>query len=166
VLDALAEVPPVPGRFETIRFEDGRTVVVDYAHTPDALDTILRAVRDVMPADAALWCVFGCGGDRDTSKRGRMGRIAEQRADRVVVTSDNPRTEDPEAILDDIRAGVRGPEALHWIVGRETAIATAAEAAAPGDVVVIAGKGHERYQVIGTEKHPFDDRDIARTYFG
>jgi len=166
VLDALAEVPPVPGRFETMRFGDDRTVVVDYAHTPDALDTILRAVREGMPADAALWCVFGCGGDRDPSKRGRMGRIAEQRADAVIVTSDNPRTEDPAAILEDIRDGVHRPEAMQWIVDREDAIAAAAEAAAPGDVVVIAGRGHERYQVIGTENHPFDDRDIARTYFG
>jgi len=165
VLEALAEAPPVPGRFETMRFEDGRTVVVDYAHTPDALDTILQAVREVIPADAALWCVFGCGGDRDPSKRGRMGRIAEQRADDVIVTSDNPRTEDPEAILDDIRTGVHRPDALHWMVEREAAIATAAEKAAPGDVVVIAGRGHERYQIIGTEKRPFDDREVARKYF-
>ena len=165
VLDALAEAPPVPGRFETIHFEGDRTVVVDYAHTPDALDNILGAVREVMPADAALWCVFGCGGDRDTSKRGRMGRIAEQRADRVIATSDNPRTEAPEAILRDIRDGVHRPDAMHWIVNREEAIAMAAEEAAPGDVVVIAGKGHETYQVIGTEKHPFDDRELARKYF-
>jgi len=165
VLDALAEAPPVPGRVETMHFADGRTVVVDYAHTPDALDTVLRAVRDAMPDDAALWCVFGCGGDRDPSKRGEMGRIAEQRADRVIVTSDNPRTEAPQAILDDIRRGVRRPDAMHWIVDREAAIATAAEEAAPGDVVVIAGKGHETYQVVGTEKHPFDDRERARAYF-
>jgi len=165
VLDGLAGAPPVPGRFETMHFEDDRTVVVDYAHTPDALDNILRAVREVMPADAALWCVFGCGGDRDTTKRGRMGGIAEQRADRVIVTSDNPRTEAPEAILRDIRDGVHRPDAMRWIVHREDAIATAAEEAAPGDVVVIAGKGHETYQVIGTEKHPFDDRERARAYF-
>jgi len=166
VLDALAEAPPVPGRFETMRFGDDRTVVVDYAHTPDALDTILRAVREAMPADAALWCIFGCGGDRDASKRGPMGGIAEQCADRVIATSDNPRTETPAAILDDIRDGVRRPDAMHWIVDREDAIATAAEEAAPGDVVVIAGKGHETDQVIGTEKHPFDDRKIAQKYFG
>jgi UDP-N-acetylmuramoyl-L-alanyl-D-glutamate--2,6-diaminopimelate ligase len=166
VLDALAGAPPVPGRFEPLRVGDGRTVVVDYAHTPDALDNILRAVRDTMPEDATLWCVFGCGGDRDPTKRPAMGRIAEQRADRVIATSDNPRTEDPAAILDDIREGVRRPDATRWIVDREAAIAAAAEASAPGDVVVIAGKGHETDQVIGTEKHPFDDREIARTHFG
>ena len=166
VLDALAATPPVPGRFEPLRFPDGRTVVVDYAHTPDALDTILEAVRDTMPEDATLWCVFGCGGDRDATKRPAMGRIAEQRADRVLATSDNPRTEDPEAILDAIREGVQRPDAMQWIVDREAAIAAAAEASAPGDVVVIAGKGHETDQVIGTEKHPFDDRKIARTHFG
>jgi UDP-N-acetylmuramoyl-L-alanyl-D-glutamate--2,6-diaminopimelate ligase len=166
VLDALAETPPVPGRFEPLRVEDGRTVVVDYAHTPDALDNILRAVRDVMPPDAVLWCVFGCGGDRDATKRPAMGGIAERRADRVVATSDNPRTEDPAAILDDIREGVRRPDEMQWIADREAAIAAAAEASAPGDVVVIAGKGHETYQVIGTEQRPFDDRKIAQKYFG
>jgi UDP-N-acetylmuramoyl-L-alanyl-D-glutamate--2,6-diaminopimelate ligase len=95
-----------------------------------------------------------------------MGSIAEQRADRVIVTSDNPRTEDPESILNDIRRGVSRPNEMHWIVDREAAIRTAAEAAGPDDVVVIAGKGHETEQVIGTETHPFDDRDIARKHFG
>jgi UDP-N-acetylmuramoyl-L-alanyl-D-glutamate--2,6-diaminopimelate ligase len=166
VLDALADAPPVPGRFEQLTFDGGPTVVVDYAHTPDALDTVLRAVRETAPADATLWCVFGCGGDRDPSKRGTMGRIAEQRADRVVVTSDNPRTEEPEAIMNDIRRGVSRPDAMQWIVDREAAIRTAAEGAGPGDVVVIAGKGHESYQTIGTEKRPFDDRDMARKHFG
>lgn len=165
VLDALADAQPVPGRFERLSFQDGRTVIVDYAHTPDALDTVLSAVRETMPQDATLWCVFGCGGDRDTTKRGTMGRIAEQAADRVIVTSDNPRTEDPEAIMNDIRRGVSQPETVEWIVDREDAIRRAAEASAPPDVVVIAGKGHETYQTIGTEKRPFDDREAARRYF-
>jgi UDP-N-acetylmuramoyl-L-alanyl-D-glutamate--2,6-diaminopimelate ligase len=165
VLDALAGAPPVPGRFETLRFEHGPTVVVDYAHTPDALETILEAVRHTMPADATLWCVFGCGGNRDTTKRRTMGSIAEQLADRVIVTSDNPRTEEPEAILNDIRRGVSRPNEVQWIVDRETAIEAAAEQAGPGDVVLIAGKGHEAYQIIGDEKRPFDDREIARKYF-
>jgi UDP-N-acetylmuramoyl-L-alanyl-D-glutamate--2,6-diaminopimelate ligase len=95
-----------------------------------------------------------------------MGSIAEQRADRVIVTSDNPRTEEPEAIMNDVRRGVSHPGDVQWIVDREEAIRAAAEGAAPDDVVVIAGKGHESYQVIGTEKHPFDDREIARKYFG
>ncbi|MFP4227670.1 MAG: UDP-N-acetylmuramoyl-L-alanyl-D-glutamate--2,6-diaminopimelate ligase [Salinivenus sp.] len=165
VLDALAEAPPVPGRFEPLRAGEGPTVVIDYAHTPDALENILRSVRAAAPDEATLWCVFGCGGDRDRGKRPEMGRIAERLADRVVVTSDNPRTEAPEAILDDIRAGVERPEALQWIVDREAAIRTAAERASSSDVVVIAGKGHETTQTIGTEKRPFDDREIARKYF-
>ena len=166
VLDALAAAPPVPGRFEQLTFEDGPTVVVDYAHTPDALENVLRAVRDTAPADATLWCVFGCGGDRDNAKRGTMGSIAEQLADRVIVTSDNPRTEEPAAIMEDIRRGVSRPDEMKWILDREAAIQAAAEAAQPGDIVVIAGKGHEPYQTIGTEKRPFDDRDMARKYFG
>jgi len=166
VLDALAAAPPVPGRFEPLRFEDGPTVIVDYAHTPDALRSILRTVRDTAPDDATLWCVFGCGGDRDASKRPRMGRIAEQEADRVIVTSDNPRTEAPEAILEDIRDGVERPGDMHWSVDREAAIRTAAEDARPSDIVVIAGKGHETTQTIGTDTRPFDDRDMARKYFG
>jgi UDP-N-acetylmuramoyl-L-alanyl-D-glutamate--2,6-diaminopimelate ligase len=166
VLDALADAPPVPGRFEPLRFGDGTTVIVDYAHTPDALKNILRAVRDTMPEGATLWCVFGCGGDRDPSKRATMGRIAEQHADRAIVTSDNPRTEEPVTILNDIRDGVQRPDAMRWIVDREEAIQAAADAAAPGDVVVIAGKGHETTQTIGTDTRPFDDREIARQYFG
>ena len=163
--EALAEAPPVPGRFETLRFEEGPTVVVDYAHTPDALENILRAVRETMDAAATLWCVFGCGGNRDTTKRRTMGSIAEQLADRVIVTSDNPRTEEPDTILNDIRRGVSRPADMQWIVDREAAIRAAAEHAAPSDIVLIAGKGHEAYQVIGNEKRPFDDRDIARKYF-
>jgi len=166
VLDALAGAPPVPGRFERMEVEGGPTVIVDYAHTPDALDRLLQTVRSMVPPGTTLWCVFGCGGDRDATKRRTMGSIAEQRADRVVVTSDNPRTEEPESILNDIRRGVSRPAEMHWIVDRETAIRTAAEGAGPDDVVVIAGKGHESYQVIGTEKRPFDDRTIARQYFG
>jgi UDP-N-acetylmuramoyl-L-alanyl-D-glutamate--2,6-diaminopimelate ligase len=156
----------VPGRFEQLSFDDGPTVIVDYAHTPDALEHVLAAVRQVVPPYTALWCVFGCGGDRDATKRRTMGSIAEQRADRVIVTSDNPRTEAPEDILNDIRRGVSRPSEMHWIVDREAAIRTAAAEAGPDDVVIIAGKGHETEQVIGTETHPFDDRDIARKHFG
>lgn len=166
VLDALETASPAPGRFEQLLSEDGPTVIVDYAHTPDALDRVLQTAREMKPAGTTLRCVFGCGGDRDPSKRRTMGRIAEQRADRVIVTSDNPRTEEPESILNDIRRGVSRPAEMHWVVDREAAIRTAAEEAGPDDVVVIAGKGHESYQIIGTEKRPFDDRDIARQYFG
>ena len=165
VLDALSDTPPVPGRFEQLRGEDGRTIIVDYAHTPDALENILDAVRETAPSGARLWCVFGCGGDRDPTKRPTMGRVAEQRADRVIVTSDNPRTEDPEAIMNDIRRGVSRPDDMDWVVDREAAIQLASEKSGPGDVVIIAGKGHEPYQTIGTEKRPFDDRDMTRRYF-
>ena len=166
VLDVLTDAPPVPGRFEPLRFADGTTVIVDYAHTPDALKNILQAVRATMPEGATLWCVFGCGGDRDPSKRATMGRIAERLADRAIVTSDNPRTEAPVAILNDIRDGVQRPDAMRWIVDREEAIQAAADEVAPGDVVVIAGKGHETTQTIGTDTRPFDDREMARRYFG
>ncbi|GIV60099.1 MAG: UDP-N-acetylmuramoyl-L-alanyl-D-glutamate--2,6-diaminopimelate ligase [Rhodothermaceae bacterium] len=165
VLDALATAPPVPGRFEQLRFADGTTVIVDYAHTPDALENVLKTIRVTKSPAATLWCVFGCGGDRDPDKRRLMGAIAERYADRVIVTSDNPRTEDPEKILNDIRRGMDRPTEALWIVDRREAIRQAAARAAPGDVVLIAGKGHETYQIIGTEKLPFDDREEARRSF-
>lgn len=165
VIDALAEAPPVPGRFEQLHFE-GAAVVVDYAHTPDALENVLRTLADLKPPQAVLWCVFGCGGDRDRSKRGPMGRIAERHADRVIVTSDNPRIEKPEAILADIRRGMQRPAEALFITDRRAAIHEAARRARRGDVVLIAGKGHETYQIIGTTRRPFDDREVARRFFG
>jgi UDP-N-acetylmuramoyl-L-alanyl-D-glutamate--2,6-diaminopimelate ligase len=157
-LDALTEVEGVPGRFQTVRSDDGVLGVVDYAHTPDALDNVLATAREIVPEGNALWAVFGCGGDRDRTKRPEMGRIASARADRVIVTSDNPRTEDPAAILDDIRAGLADTPGVTEIVDRAEAIAHAATHARPGDVIVVAGKGHEDYQIVGTEKRDFDDR--------
>jgi len=165
VMQALEVAPPVPGRFEQLTFDDGTTVIVDYAHTPDALENMLKAIRTTKKPDAALWCVFGCGGDRDASKRRVMGSIAERHADHVIVTSDNPRTEEPAAIMNDIRRGMNRPNDADWVVDRDAAIRAAAMQAAPGDVVLIAGKGHEPYQVIGTERRPFDDRKKARRYF-
>lgn len=166
ILDALAGAPPVPGRFERIAVSRRRHVIVDYAHTPDALENVLRTLRETKPEASSVWCVFGCGGDRDATKRPIMGRIAEQWADRVIVTSDNPRTEDPLAIMENIREGFHDPERAHWIADRRQAIRHAAERSDPGDIVLIAGKGHEPYQVIGTTKRPFDDRDEARAAFG
>ena len=165
VLDVLCQAPPVPGRFDQISFDDGTTVVVDYAHTPDALENILRAVRETAHDGASLWCLFGCGGDRDASKRRTMGSLAETLADRVIVTSDNPRTEDPGSIMNDIRRGMSRPGGAEWIADRDAAIRFAADHAAPGDIVLIAGKGHETYQVVGSTRHAFDDREKARTYF-
>ncbi len=167
VLDALADAPGVPGRFETVR-GGGVLGVVDYAHTPDALDNVLATAREIVPAGNALWVVFGAGGDRDAGKRPEMAAVAEQRADRVVLTSDNPRTEDPEAILDDVAAGLAGrpgadPNASATrIASRAEAIGWAAEHAASGDVVVVAGKGHETYQIVGDERRDFDDRAVLR----
>lgn len=165
LLDVLAAAPPVPGRFELIRGSKHRYVIVDYAHTPDALENVLTTIRETMPAGSELWCIFGCGGDRDKGKRPIMGRIAEQRSDRLIVTSDNPRTEDPELILKDIEAGIASPQKALWITDRRTAIYEAAARSSPGDVVLIAGKGHETYQVLGTEIISFDDREEARSAF-
>ncbi len=166
IVPALQAAPPVPGRFEQFVTPDGKSIIVDYAHTPDALENVLRTARETMPADGRLWVLFGCGGERDTTKRRLMGSIAERYADRVVVTSDNPRREDPEAILSEIRRGMDAPARAAWIVGRREALAFAADHVAPRDVLVVAGKGHEDYQVVGTEKVPFDDRALVRTLFG
>lgn len=166
VLDALATAPPIPGRFEQFAFEDGTTVVVDYAHTPDALENVLQTIRRTKPPAAALWCLFGCGGDRDATKRPFMGAVAEAYADHVIVTADNTRTESLARIMDDIRAGMRRPETARWIEDRHEAIEAAARHAAPGDVVLVAGKGHEAYQVIGTQKTDFDDREEVKKRFG
>ncbi len=165
IVGALAVAPPVPGRFEQLNTAGGGLVIVDYAHTPDALRNVLTTARPIVPPDARLICVFGCGGNRDADKRPRMGRIAEDLADVVIATSDNPRTEDPEQILNDVRAGLEEPGRAFWIADRRRAIEKAAEIATARDVVVLAGKGHETYQVIGTEKVPFDDRELARELF-
>ncbi|WP_265584075.1 glutamate ligase domain-containing protein [Chitinimonas koreensis] len=143
-------------------------VVVDYAHTPDALEKALATLREVMPSRRRLYCVFGCGGDRDRGKRPVMGRIACELADTVIVTSDNPRTEDPKLIIRDILDGVDGADAEIPQRGdfsvqsdRAAAIRAAIELAGPGDVVLIAGKGHEEYQDANGVKAPFSDEQQA-----
>jgi len=148
----------VPGRFEAVDEGQPFTVLVDYAHTPDSLENVLRAARDL--AEARLICVFGCGGDRDRGKRPLMGRIASELADVAIVTSDNPRSEEPGVIIEEIVAGM-GPGALVE-PDRRAAIAQAIDLAGPGDVVVIAGKGHEQGQEFRDRKVPFDDREVAR----
>jgi UDP-N-acetylmuramoyl-L-alanyl-D-glutamate--2,6-diaminopimelate ligase len=156
---ALAHADRVPGRFEPVDEGQDFTVLVDYAHTPEALDNVLRAAREL--ARGRVHVVFGAGGDRDRSKRPLMGEVAQALADVVVVTSDNPRSEDPEAIVDEVLAGA-GTDALRE-VDRRRAIALAIESAAEGDVVVIAGKGHEQGQEFeGGRKEPFDDVTVAR----
>ena len=157
--DALATAPRVPGRFEPVDEGQDFAVLVDYAHTPDSLDNVLRAARAVTAG--RLHVVFGAGGDRDRGKRPLMGRVARELADRVIVTSDNPRSEEPEAILADILEGT-GPDVEHEL-DRRAAIVRALETAGTGDVVVVAGKGHEQGQeVAGGRKEPFDDREVVR----
>jgi UDP-N-acetylmuramyl-tripeptide synthetase len=138
------------------------TVLVDYAHKPDALEKALSAARRI--TRARLLCVFGCGGDRDRGKRPIMGGLAESGADFTFVTSDNPRTEDPSRIIGEIVSGMQDKKRYEVIEDREKAIAAAIGMAADGDTVLIAGKGHEDYQIVGTKKHPFDDRETARKY--
>jgi UDP-N-acetylmuramoyl-L-alanyl-D-glutamate--2,6-diaminopimelate ligase len=165
-IDALTEAAPAPGRFETLQIGRDRVAIIDYAHTPDALRNVLEAARRIVPAGANLWCLFGCGGDRDTGKRPLMGAIAEEFADRVVVTSDNPRHEDPQGILDDIREGVRQPERQKWMVDRKEAIHMCVQSAGLGDVIVVAGKGPEPYQIVGDERCPFQDESEVKAAAG
>jgi UDP-N-acetylmuramoyl-L-alanyl-D-glutamate--2,6-diaminopimelate ligase len=161
----LENLRAVPGRFERVEAGQDFTVVVDYAHTPDALHNVLSAARALRPR--RLLCVVGCGGDRDRTKRPLMARIATTEADYTILTSDNPRTEEPQAILDEMLRGVQGagagPEANYQvIVDRREAIFEAIRRAGPGDILVIAGKGHEPYQLVGHQRLPFDDRRVAR----
>lgn len=157
VADGLGEAAPVAGRLEFVVREPCQ-VLIDFAHTPDALEKVLAAVRPLV--SGRLIVVFGAGGDRDPVKRPAMGAAVARYADLAVVTSDNPRTEDPAAIVAQVSVGVSGCEAVE-IVGRREAIHSALDAAAPGDTVLLAGKGHETYQVVGTEKRPFDERRIV-----
>ena len=158
----LSSAPPVAGRFEAVDAGQGFTVLVDYAHKPDALDQALRAGRELVAPGGRLTVVFGCGGDRDAAKRPLMGGVAARLADRIVVTSDNPRSEAPRAIVDDILAGVPDRAGVMVEVDRRAAIGAAMRDARAGDVVLVAGKGHETTQSIGDETLPFDDRVVAR----
>lgn len=159
-LEALSRTRTVPGRMERFAVQGGQTqIVVDYAHTPDALRHVLGAVREHCSGE--LWCVFGCGGERDRGKRPLMGAAAEALADRVVLTDDNPRHEDAERIIADILSGVEDPSSVRVERDRGSAIRSAFESAGPDDIVVVAGKGHETWQQVGDERLPFSDRDYA-----
>jgi UDP-N-acetylmuramoyl-L-alanyl-D-glutamate--2,6-diaminopimelate ligase len=176
IVDALATSRGAPGRLEPVIDPAGRRIFVDYAHTDDALARVLDALRKLSPDGTRIVTVFGCGGDRDRGKRPLMGQAAAERSDVVIVTSDNPRTEDATRILEDIVPGVEltslrreteaalrgGARGYVVIADRAEAIAAGVRVARPGDVVLIAGKGHEDYQIIGTTKHAFDDRLVAR----
>jgi UDP-N-acetylmuramyl-tripeptide synthetase len=164
---ACADLTPVPGRMERIGLAGRPLVAVDYAHTPDALAQALDALRPLaLQRGGQLWCVFGCGGDRDTSKRPLMGAIAAGHADRVVVTSDNPRSESPQGIVQQILLGLTGVTGVTVEVDRALAIAHTLAQATPSDVVLLAGKGHEDYQEIGGERLPFSDLQQVRLALG
>ncbi len=166
--EGLRRAPAVPGRFEKVSAGQDFTVLVDYAHTPDALEQALQASRALLKEGQRLISVFGCGGDRDRTKRPLMGGISARLADRTVVTSDNPRTEDPRSILGEIVKGiparlVQNGHRRVWVEeDREAAIRLALSMAQKGDLVLIAGKGHETYQIVGNEKHHFDDREVVQ----
>lgn len=162
IIRAVADFEGVEGRMQVMRLQ-GRIAIVDYAHTPDALERLLKDVREMMPG--RLICVFGCGGDRDKGKRPEMGRIATTLSDITIVTSDNPRTEDPHAIIRDIVRGIPNQARFEIEPKRDLAIRKAVELSRQGDVIVVAGKGHEDYQIIGTERIHFDDREVLRAAF-
>lgn len=160
----VSSLSSVPGRLERVDNSLGISILVDYAHTPDALKNVLQVVRPLTKGKLIL--VFGCGGDRDSAKRPIMGRIGRELSDILIVTSDNPRTERPEKIIEDIEVGVfeagTRPKNYFRIIDRTSAIGRAIEIASEGDSVLIAGKGHENYQIIGKEKSPFDDREVVK----
>lgn len=159
-VEALGKVDPVPGRFESVPNEADLGIIIDYAHTPDAVAKLLESIR--AHKNGRIITVFGCGGDRDRSKRPKMAEAVSRLSDVTIATSDNPRTEDPESILRDVAAGLHPEAVSEVILDRRKAVARAIELAQAGDVLVIAGKGHETYQIIGRTKYPLDDRDLIR----
>lgn len=165
VMTALSLLRPVSGRFECVRADNGLLGVVDYAHTPDALENVLQTIDEIRGEDSSLVVVCGCGGNRDREKRPEMARIAAAHATTTILTSDNPRHEDPEAILDEMEQGIPSGSRYLRITDRATAIRTAVMLAKAGDVILVAGKGHETYQIVGDERHPFDDRAELRKAF-
>ena len=167
VLVALSTLRPAPGRLENLRGPRDISVIIDYAHTPDALENVLKTLREIAP-DRELICLFGCGGDRDRTKRPEMAAIAQKLADRIIVTSDNSRTEKTADIMADIKAGfdLSGRARALFIEDREEAIRTAIMLAGQGATILLAGKGHETYQITGTEKRHFDEKEIVTEIFG
>jgi UDP-N-acetylmuramoyl-L-alanyl-D-glutamate--2,6-diaminopimelate ligase len=171
VLRILSSLQPVNGRFETIRSDKGWTAIIDYAHTPDAVENVLKTINEIVGANvgkqnaaAQVITVVGCGGNRDKGKRPIMARIAYDHSTQLILTSDNPRDEEPHAILQDMAAGLTNDELHRTLIieDRAAAIKTACTLARQGDVILVAGKGHEDYQIIKGVKHHFDDHEIVR----
>ena len=166
ILVEMSRLESAPGRLETLRGHGDLSVVIDYAHTPDALENVLVTLREIAP-ERMLICLFGCGGDRDRTKRPEMAQVAQRLADRIIVTSDNSRTEKTSDIMDDIKAGMdaAGRAKSIFIEDREQAIRTAVMTAPQGSTILLAGKGHETYQILGTEKRHFDEKEIVQRIF-
>ncbi len=167
VLTILSNLDAVEGRFQFTQSVSKIMAIVDYAHTPDALENVLKTIENIRTRNEQVITVVGCGGDRDTTKRPEMARIACEMSNKVILTSDNPRTEDPAQILKDMEAGVEAHQTMKTLTiqDREQAIKTAVSMAQPGDIILIAGKGHEKYQEINGVKHPFDDFALVQNYF-
>lgn len=166
VLRILSDLTSVDGRFEPIHSKEGVTAIVDYAHTPDALQNVIGTINEIRKKDQKLYVVVGCGGNRDATKRPEMAKIAVEGSDMAVLTSDNPRLEEPGAIIEQMKAGLESGARYLAITDRREAIKAAVALARPGDIILVAGKGHETYQDIGGVKHHFDDREEVRAAFG
>ncbi len=164
-LRVLSELKPVNGRFDTLRSESGITAIVDYAHTPDALQNVIEAINEIRQGAGKLYVVVGCGGDRDRTKRPEMAAIAAHGSDMAILTSDNPRSERAEDIIEEMKAGLDPTSRYMTIPDRREAIRTAVMLASPGDIILVAGKGHETYQVISGVSHHFDDKEEVRAAF-
>lgn len=167
ILTRLSAQGRVNGRFEVFKSRNGITGIVDYAHTPDALENVLATIQHVRSGNEQLICVVGCGGNRDREKRPLMGRVAARMSNRVILTSDNPRDEDPEQIMEEMMAGIDASDykKVLKITDRKEAIRTAVMMSRPGDIILLAGKGHETYQEIKQQRYPFDDREILKANF-
>jgi UDP-N-acetylmuramoyl-L-alanyl-D-glutamate--2,6-diaminopimelate ligase len=166
-LQQLSALHPVSGRFESLRSSKGYTAIVDYAHTPDALNNVLTTINEIVKGKNDVITVVGCGGNRDKGKRPLMAREAVEASTKVIITSDNPRDEEPMDIINDMLAGLDANEKQRTLtlVDREQAIRTACMMAKPGDVILVAGKGHENYQIIKGVKHHFDDKEVLQAHF-
>jgi UDP-N-acetylmuramoyl-L-alanyl-D-glutamate--2,6-diaminopimelate ligase len=167
VLTAISRLESVEGRFQYLNSDSGITAIIDYAHTPDALENVLKTIQNIRKGSSSVITVVGCGGDRDKDKRPKMAAIAAVKSDQVILTSDNPRSEDPQDIIDQMMNGIELSEQVKTlsIVDRKQAIKTAIALAKSGDIILIAGKGHEKYQEIKGVKHPFDDKALANELF-